>query len=104
MIATPVVATTESDLATEAEAFLELVRGDPDLLEAEFSAITAGCSPGQQPPGKTWGVSAHDSGEQVVLRSISGARPNARAGERSTRRRNRQRSPPSPTTDLARQR
>ncbi len=80
------------------EVFLELVLGDPDLLEAQFAAITGDDRPGKWPPGAP--LVATDtpdpSGPAVLQDYRSGKRPGPRVCERTTRRRNRQRSPPAP--------
>lgn len=80
------------------EVFLELVLDDPDLLEAQFAAIIGDDGPGQLPPEEPLVVTdVRDPGGPVVLQvSMSGARRSVRVGERSTRWRNRQRSPPAP--------
>lgn len=95
-MATPLATTTEPDPATVDEVFLELVLGDLDLLEAEFAAITGAEGIGQQPPGPPRAVTGvRDPGGPAVLPvSRSGVCPPARVGERTTSRRNRQRSPP----------
>ncbi len=95
-MATPLATATKPDPATVDEVFLELILGDPDLLEAKFAAITAEDGTGQQPPEKSLALKdVPGRGWPAVLRgSTSAVRLPARAGERITRRRNRQRSPP----------
>lgn len=96
MIATPLAAAPHP--ATEEEAFLELVLSDPELLDAQFAAITAEDGTGQQPPEDPLAVKdvAGPGGCAVLPVSTSGARLSARADGSTTRRRNRQRSPPAP--------
>ncbi|MDQ2852765.1 MAG: hypothetical protein M3Y49_18915 [Actinomycetota bacterium] len=89
---------TAPHLATDEEAFLELMLSDPDLLEAQFAAITAEDGTGQQPPEESLALKdVPGRGGPAVLRgSTSAVRLPARVGEATLRRRNRQRSPPQP--------
>ncbi|XAS75384.1 hypothetical protein V3G39_12000 [Dermatophilaceae bacterium Sec6.4] len=95
-MATPLATATEPEPAAVDEVFLELILGDPDLLEAQFTAITADEGTGQRPPEESLVVKdVPGRGWPAVLRgSTSAVRLPARVGERITRRRNRQRSPP----------
>ncbi len=95
-MATPLATATKPDPATVDEVFLELILGDPDLLEAQFAAITADEGTGQRPPEESLVVKdvPGRGGPAVLLGSTSGVRPPARVGEATPRRRNRQRSPP----------
>lgn len=85
-----------SDLALVNEVFLELVLGDPDLLRAEFDAITRHGEVNKLPPGRSRVFAdAHDASSPAALQSsTSGVRRLATRSELNPRRRNRQRSPP----------
>lgn len=101
----PLAAAAQPDHAVEGVDFLELVLGDPDLLEAEFTAIIGEDGLGESPPGKSLVVAEADEpgGPVVPHVSTSGARRFVTVPERNPRRRNRQRSPPPSWTALARE-
>lgn len=84
--------------APENEVFLELVLGDPDLLEAEFAAVVGDEDPGALPPGTPPVVTeVHGPGGPADLGvRTDGAHGLVVVRGRGTQRRSRERSPPQP--------